>query len=530
MDKKKRVIMIVAAAVIFIAAIAVGFLIKSKDNKKAVQQQTVTDIAAESQKSISDEASMQNEKQYAQVLFSSSNSWESDGRKFIQYELNVKNTGTDLIENWNIGFPVGTDTVLEQNWNCTIESSKQDNEMTVFKLSPVDYNKIIAVGEGTQGIGFIISMSKDYMLEAYTIETTINGMAVTFSSGGQGQEQMQQTENTPSENVAEESDVLQEEGDTSDSDKNNKESNKNLQYTQSASGGLHVSGTALLDSDGNAVQLRGVSTHGLAWFPEYVNKEAFETLRDDWGANVIRLAMYTEEYGGYCSGGDKEALKQLIDDGVKYTYELGMYVIIDWHILSDANPNKNKDEAKAFFLEMSSKYAGYNHVIYELCNEPQNSDWNSQIKPYAEEVISCIRENDTDALILVGTNTWSQDIDSVIGNELDDDNVMYVLHFYAGTHKDALRNKLIAALDAGVPAFISECSICDASGNGGIDYDSAESWLKLLNDRGVSFIAWSLSNKNETSALIQPGCTKLSGWTENDLSETGKWFKSAIKD
>ena len=105
-----------------------------------------------------------------------------------------------------------------------------------------------------------------------------------------------------------------------------------------ASGGLRVSGTTLTDASGNAVQLRGVSTHGLAWFPEYVNKEAFETLRDDWGANVVRLAMYTEEYGGYCNGGDKEALKQLIDDGVSYATELGMYVIIDWHILSDGNP------------------------------------------------------------------------------------------------------------------------------------------------------------------------------------------------
>lgn len=178
---------------------------------------------------------------------------------------------------------------------------------------------------------------------------------------------------------------------------------------------------------------------------------------------------------------------------------------------------------------MADKYAGHNNVIYEICNEPQNSDWNGQIKPYAEEVISCIRQYDSSALILVGTNTWSQDIDAVAGNELDDDNVMYVLHFYAGTHKASLRSKLESALNAGVPVFVSECSICDASGNGGIDYDSAQSWLDLLNDRGVSFLAWSLSNKNETSALIQPGCSKTGGWTEDDLSETGRWFRKAIQ-
>lgn len=296
------------------------------------------------------------------------------------------------------------------------------------------------------------------------------------------------------------------------------------------SGGLRVSGTNLTDASGNIVQLRGVSTHGLAWFPQYVNKEAFVTLRDDWGANVVRLAMYTEEYGGYCNGGDREALEQLIDDGVNYAAELGMYVIIDWHILSDGNPNQNKEEAKAFFTKMSSKYAGYGNVIYEICNEPQNSDWNSQIKPYASEVIACIRANAPDALILVGTNNWSQDIDAVIGNKLDDENVMYVLHFYAGTHKEWLQDKMLKALNAGVPVFVSECSICDASGNGGIDYDSADKWVDVLNSNNISFLAWSFCNKNETSALIRPDCAKLSGWTEDDLSETGRWFRNAIRN
>ena len=46
--------------------------------------------------------------------------------------------------------------------------------------------------------------------------------------------------------------------------------------------------------------------------------------------------MYPEEYNGYLSGGDKAALKQIIDNGVNYATELGMYVIIDWHVLNYA--------------------------------------------------------------------------------------------------------------------------------------------------------------------------------------------------
>ena len=292
-------------------------------------------------------------------------------------------------------------------------------------------------------------------------------------------------------------------------------------------GALHVENGKLTDENSNTVQLYGMSTHGIAWFPQYINYDSFRTLRDDWNTNCIRLAMYTAEYGGYCAGGDKEQLKQLVKDGVSYATELGMYVIVDWHILSDGNPNQHKDEALKFFDEMSSKYAGYNNVIYEICNEPQNSDWNSQIKPYAQEVIARIRQH-TDALILVGTNRWSQDVDEVIGNRLDDDNVMYVVHFYAGTQKEWVRNKMIAALDAGIPVFISECSICDASGNGGIDYGSADAWFSLLNERGISYIAWSLSNKSETSALINSWCDKLSDWSDDDLSDTGRWFKNMM--
>ncbi|MDE5605526.1 MAG: glycoside hydrolase family 5 protein, partial [Eubacterium sp.] len=117
----------------------------------------------------------------------------------------------------------------------------------------------------------------------------------------------------------------------------------------SGSGKLRVKGSQLTDSKGNPVQLRGISTHGIAWFPDYINESCFKQLRDEWKINVIRLAMYTEEYGGYCSGGNKEQLKQLIHKGVSYAAEQDMYAIIDWHILSDGNPNRHLDEAKAFF-------------------------------------------------------------------------------------------------------------------------------------------------------------------------------------
>lgn len=291
---------------------------------------------------------------------------------------------------------------------------------------------------------------------------------------------------------------------------------------------LQVKGAKLCDASGNPFQLRGVSTHGLAWFPQFVNKKAVADIHS-WGANVLRLAMYTAEYAGYCEGGNQSELKQLVCDGVEYATENDMYAIIDWHVLNDNDPNKYVKEAKAFFKEMSAKFADYDNVLYEICNEPCNgTSWDS-IKKYANAVIPVIRENDKDAIIIVGTPNWSQFVDQAAADPITGyENIMYALHFYAATHKDDLRNKMKDAAKAGLPIFVSEFGICDASGNGSIDKDSANKWVKEMDKLGISYVCWNLSNKDESSALIKSSCTKTSGFSDSDLSEEGKWLKNLL--
>lgn len=441
------------------------------------------------------------------------NSWERDSRYFVQYDLRVVNDSEMGVVNWKMAFPVSGDVKIEQFWNCQITVMEETGSGKIL-LVPALYCTGVAAGNSTQGIGFIVSKDNEQDLSAYQLELTMADSTVCRVDGPEAGTVLQTGMKSSSETAS------------GDKETKHQEENRPAAVPHDI-GPLHVSGTKLTDEQGNPVQLKGVSTHGLAWYPEYVCYDTFQTLKD-WGANVVRLAMYTAEYGGYCSGGDRAALKARIEEGVDDATQLGMYVIIDWHILSDGNPNTNKSDAVAFFDEMSSKYRDYDNVIYEICNEPVNASWQNEIKPYAEEVIQTIRKNDSAALILVGTSTWSQDVDQVAGNELTDENVMYVLHFYAGTHKETLRNKLTSALDAGVPVFVSECGICDASGNGGIDFESAQKWLDLINERGISFIAWNLSNKNESSSLLRPDCSALSGWSDEDLSESGRWFKAAI--
>lgn len=337
-------------------------------------------------------------------------------------------------------------------------------------------------------------------------------------------EKEQETASESKPEVAEKKEEKPEVTENKEEDKTDEQSEEAAIATPSVSGALHVEGTKLVDSRGNQVQLRGISTHGLAWFPQYVNQELFHELHKEWNANVLRLAMYTAETGGYCTDGDKNKLKQLVKDGVEYATNADMYVIIDWHVLRDENPNRNKEEAAKFFAEMSAEYRDADNVIYEICNEPNGSTSWADVKKYALEIIPIIRENDKDAVILVGTPTWCQDVDKAAEDPITEyDNVMYTLHFYATSHTDWLRERMDKAVDSGLPIFVSEFGTCDSSGNGAFDEYQSDEWIKALDARGISYVTWNLSNKNETSSIFVDGCAKTSGFTQDDLSQNGKW-------
>lgn len=299
--------------------------------------------------------------------------------------------------------------------------------------------------------------------------------------------------------------------------------------TPSTCGALRVEDARLCDASGNPVQLRGISTHGLAWFPQYVNASCFAQLRSEWGANVVRLALYTAESGGWCTDGDRDQLRSLIDQGVQAATDADLYVIVDWHILSDANPNDHIDDAKTFFDDVTRAYGGQNNVLYEICNEPNGSTTWDDIKTYAEQVIPVIRANAPDAVVIVGTPTWSQRVDQAAADPLTGfDNLMYTLHFYAATHTNDLRATLAGAVAAGLPVFVTEFGICDASGNGAVDTAQADGWIALLDRLGISYVMWNLSNKDESSAVLKSSCEKISGFTTDDLSEAGLWLYDTL--
>ncbi len=292
-------------------------------------------------------------------------------------------------------------------------------------------------------------------------------------------------------------------------------------------GDLAVDGTNIIGEDGNPVQLKGISNHGINWFPDYVNLDLMTEINQQTEINTFRIAMYTEDYNGYLNtdADSQQQLLQIIDDAVSYATKLDMYVIIDWHILNDNNPITHQQEAIEFFTLMSEKYGDLDNVIFEICNEPNGDTSWADIESYANEVIPAIRAN-SDNIIIVGTPTWSQDVDQV--QKLDYDNIVYTLHFYAATHQDDLRTKAQAAIDNDIPLFVSEFGITEASGNGAVDTEQADEWIDFLDENMISYVMWNLSNKDESSALIKSDVTKTSGFSKDDLTESGQWYLSHI--
>ena len=290
-------------------------------------------------------------------------------------------------------------------------------------------------------------------------------------------------------------------------------------------GWLSVKGTRLINEKGKEIVLHGMSSHGLQWYPQFTTSNAIGATAA-YGANLFRIAMYTEE-NGYLA--NKSAILQMLYSAVDAAISRNMYVIIDWHILSDGNPKSHQSQAKAFFKKVSARYANTPNVIYEICNEPNGGTTWKDIKSYANAVIPVIRKNSPKSIVIVGTPTWSQDVDVAAADPLRFANVMYAFHFYAGTHGQWLRDKVSTALSKGAAVFVSEWGTSAADGNGGVYKSSAKTWMKFLNKHHLSWANWSYSDKNESSAALKPGANAENGILKKELSASGKYVFSQFE-
>lgn len=168
-------------------------------------------------------------------------------------------------------------------------------------------------------------------------------------------------------------------------------------------GQLKVCGTKLCNSRGNPIQLRGMSTHGTQWYPHCLTSGSLNALAQDWKADVLRVSTYVQE-GGYET--NPQHFTNLAHSLIQQATDRGMYVIVDWHMLTPGDPNTNLSKARQFFTDIANRNKDKNNILYEIANEPSGVSW-SRIKSYAEQIIPTIRGIDSDAPVLVGTRAWS---------------------------------------------------------------------------------------------------------------------------
>ena len=292
----------------------------------------------------------------------------------------------------------------------------------------------------------------------------------------------------------------------------------------SVDGQLGVNGMDLVNEEGEKVTVRGVSTHGLTWYPDYINKDLFKQMSEEWGADFIRLPMYSELYLK-----DKKKNLKMLHKGIECAIENDMYVLVDWHILNDNNPMKNVEEAEIFFGQLSAQYGDDPHIIYEICNEPNGPTTWDDIYEYANRIIPIIRRNSSKAVIIVGTPNYDQDLASPAAKRLDYENIMYSFHFYAASHYADMFKTLEQSREDKLPVFITECGITESDGNGHIDYENARKWFEYLHDNNISYVVWNLSNKNESSSFIKATSGETKHLSDDDLSDSGKWIRSLIQ-
>merc|ERR1719330_2316396 len=152
---------------------------------------------------------------------------------------------------------------------------------------------------------------------------------------------------------------------------------------------------------------------------------------------------------------------------------------------------------------MAGRYANYPNVLYETYNEPLQIPW-STIK-------------------------WSHEVDEAARDPVSGVNLAYTIHFYANTHREELRARVDSAKSSGVAVFATEWGTCSADGNGQLDLGSTNTWLNFLHGHNIGDANWAVADKNEACAALVPGASSNGGWSDGQLTESGRYMRASIR-
>ncbi|MEV4282515.1 cellulase family glycosylhydrolase [Actinoplanes xinjiangensis] len=422
------------------------------------------------------------------ATFAVQSSWNNG----YQAQVTVNNNTSSQITTWKVELTLPAGTTVTQSWNAT-----QVAGGNTYTFTPVNWNATIAAGASTS-FGFIVNGT------GRPTSCLVNGQACTGTTNPSPSPSTSVSTSTP----------------------------PTTGTPVQVNGQLRVCGTKLCNEHGQAVQLKGMSTHGIQWFPNCYTDASLDVLANEWSADLFRISMYVQEQGYET---DPAGFTTRVNNLVEEATERGMYALIDFHILTPGDPAFNLERAKTFFAQVSARHANKKNVIYEIANEPNGVSW-AQIKNYADQVIPVIRANDPDGVVIVGTRGWSSlgvsegsNSSEIVNNPVSASNVMYAFHYYAASHKDNYRAEVERAA-ASLPLFVTEFGTVTYTGDGAVDVASSNAWFDLLDRLKIGYANWTYSDASEGSAAFRPGtCNAGSFAGTGSLTESGALLRNRIR-
>lgn len=299
---------------------------------------------------------------------------------------------------------------------------------------------------------------------------------------------------------------------------------------------LKLVNNQLCQADNTPIQLRGWSTNDYKNFRVSCDEKADFVRMKNSGATVIRIAVDPHEYAS-----DLTNMLLWVKNSIDYCAELDLYCIIDWHILVPGDPNHSDySGAPTFFSEISAyvKDKNYRHVLYEICGEPNLNEegtiyengqtvW-SQIKTYATTVLSVIKVNDPNAIVIVGTPQWCQGLVFPMVDPMDEQgmNVMYSFHSNTGDEENYLG--LLSSASAFLPIFVSEWRLLPHSGNCSFEESKpvADLLMNICNGQNlggqkISWCNWGWYQKEDVGSAFTDYAASI--W-----SQSGNYVKNIL--
>ncbi|MBN1759336.1 MAG: glycoside hydrolase family 5 protein [Chitinispirillaceae bacterium] len=282
-----------------------------------------------------------------------------------------------------------------------------------------------------------------------------------------------------------------------------------------AHGQLKVQGNRIVNKNGQPVTLHGMSMYPWAQQGlQFYNATAIRRLVQEWKCTVIRIPILPNSVSSQTN-----LVKTVVDACIAN----GIYAIIDWHSMGNANATNCAN----FMKSMATQYGNTPNVMYEPWNEPVKENWPT-IKSYMETVIAAIRSIDPDNIIICGTPQWDQSPHLAAENPITSStNIAYTMHFYSATHKQWLRDNTEKALNKGIAIFATEYGLCESTGNGKLDVDETKKYWEFMDANGIGCTNWSVCAISETSAAFNPG-TSSTNWTDGNLKPSGRAVKEYI--